>query len=83
MWTGFWGEAGGPLGQEVTDFTEDTILPHLTTDNPICTGDPSGEPAFNTQVNAFNRQVKLWNLMFNVTKVEKETRLTTSKKAKL
>ena len=51
MWTGFWGEAGGPLGQEVTDFTEDTILPHLTTDNPICTGDPSGEPAFNTQVN--------------------------------
>lgn len=41
---------GGARGLEVTDTSADTVLPHLTTDNPICTGEPSGEPAFNAQV---------------------------------
>ena len=50
MWTSFWADKAGPAGQEVTDMTEDTILPHLTTENPICTEDPTREPAFNTQV---------------------------------
>ena len=50
MWTSFWADRAGPAGQEVTDMTEDTILPHLTTENPICTEDPTREPAFNTQV---------------------------------
>jgi len=49
MWTSFWADRAGPAGQEVTDMTEDTILPHLTTENPICTEDPTREPAFNTQ----------------------------------
>jgi hypothetical protein len=49
MWTSFWGESGGPAGQEITDHSEDTILPHLTTENPIVTGDPTREPSFNTQ----------------------------------
>ena len=49
-WSKVWGEEGGARGLEVTDTSEDTILPHLTTDNPICSGEPSGEPAFNAQV---------------------------------
>ena len=49
-WTTFWGAGGGPKGVEVTEDIEDTVLPHLTTDNPISTGELSGEPAFNSQV---------------------------------
>jgi len=45
---------GGARGLEVTDTSADTVLPHLTTDNPICTGEPSGEPAFNAQVEKYN-----------------------------
>ena len=41
---------GGPKGIQVTDDKEDLVLPHLTTDNPINTGEARGEAAFNSQV---------------------------------
>jgi len=48
-WTSIWTENGGPKGLEVTDDSVDTVLPHLTSENPISMGEPSGEPAFNAQ----------------------------------
>ena len=34
-WDSIWSQAGGTLGQEVTDLTEDTCLANLTTEAPI------------------------------------------------
>eukprot|EP00088_Acartia_fossae_P001645 TRINITY_DN10655_c0_g2_i1.p1 TRINITY_DN10655_c0_g2~~TRINITY_DN10655_c0_g2_i1.p1 ORF type:complete len:571 (+),score=117.23 TRINITY_DN10655_c0_g2_i1:52-1764(+) len=49
-WSSIWTEASdGVKGQEVTDLTEDTLLPHLTSENPVVSGDMEREPAFNTQ----------------------------------
>ena len=48
-WSSVWRDVGGPKGIEVTDLTEDVVLPHLTTDNPIDAALPA-EPAFNSQV---------------------------------
>jgi len=49
-WSKIWSsDEEGPRGQEVKDNTEDTILPHLTSDNPITLGDTSSEPVFNSQ----------------------------------
>ncbi len=45
-----WAGQAGPKGHEVTDDTEDVLLPQFTTENPLAGGDPAGEPAFNSQV---------------------------------
>ena len=48
-WASIWKENLGPKGLEITDSSEDVILPNLTTDNPIDAAVPV-EPAFNSQV---------------------------------
>ena len=46
-----WGAEGGPKGIQILEDSEDLVLPHLTTDNPINSGcEASGDPAFNAQV---------------------------------
>ena len=56
---------GGARGLEVTDTSADTVLPHLTTDNPICTGEPTGEPAFNAQVEKYILKI-IFNILFMI-----------------
>jgi hypothetical protein len=50
VWVSVWAGQAGPKGHEVTDDTEDVLLPQFTTENPLAGGDPAGEPAFNSQV---------------------------------
>jgi len=49
-WPSMWGAEGGPKGIQILEDSEDLVLPHLTTDNPINSGcEASGDPAFNAQ----------------------------------
>ena len=43
-------EGKGPKGHEVQEDTEDILLPQFTSENPLAGGEPTGEPAFNSQV---------------------------------
>ncbi len=52
-WSAIW-QGKGPKGHEVVEDTEDVLLPHLTSENPLAGGDPTGEPAFNAQVYRFS-----------------------------
>merc|ERR1712117_115037 len=49
MWTGsLWSGETGTKGQEVTDFSEDTLLANMTTDTPIV-GDDNVGTTFNSE----------------------------------